>query len=190
MMPKSMSFKPGSGVSFESLNETPGALTMLARNGGPSRPFAFTVSGSGAMPRDTQAESQSNDGAAATDQGGSAAANDTRPGGGLGVPIDTPDPLDKYKWWILGAITLVFAVGAGFLLRRPADASTTELAAVAPVPGVPASGPGGSLLGALKDELFSLETDHLQGKLSDTEYEQQKQALELVLRRALSRKPA
>src|ERR1700733_14437111 len=33
MMPKSMSFKPGAGVSFESLNETPGALTMLARGG-------------------------------------------------------------------------------------------------------------------------------------------------------------
>ncbi len=49
--------------------------------------------------------------------------------------------------------------------------------------------PGG-LLAALKDELFTLETDHLQGKLSDAEYEQQKQALELVLRRALARKPA
>jgi hypothetical protein len=187
MMPKSMSFKPGTGISFESLNETPGATTMLARGGSPTRPFAFTVSGSGAMPRDTQAENQTNDGAGATQAGGSAAANDTRPGGGLGVPIDTPDPLDKYKWWILGAITLVFAVGAGFLLRRPGDAATTEVAAAAPVSGVQA--PGG-LLGALKEELFTLETDHLQGKLSDSEYEQQKQALELVLRRALNRKPA
>jgi hypothetical protein len=187
MMPKSMSFKPGAGVSFQSLNETPGALTMLARGGSASRPFAFTVSGSGAMPRDTQAENQANDGGGATDAGGNPAVNDTRPGGGLGVPIDTPDPLNKYKWWILGGITLVFAVGAGFLLRRPAGASTTEVAAAAPVSGVQA--PGG-LLGTLKDELFSLETDHLQGKLSDSEYEQQKQALELVLRRALSRKPA
>src|SRR5271168_930253 len=95
MMPKSMSFKPGGGVSFESLNETPGALTFLARNGTPTHPFAFTVSGSGAMPRDTQAESQSGDnaGPGLASQGGSAAANDTRPGGGLGVPIDTPDPL-------------------------------------------------------------------------------------------------
>jgi hypothetical protein len=59
--------------------------------------------------------------------------------------------------------------------------------AAPPVAGVQA--PGGLLL-TLKDELFSLETDHLQGKLSDSEYEQQKQALELVLRRALSRKPA
>jgi hypothetical protein len=183
MMPKSMSFKPGAGASFQSLNETPGALTMLARGGGPSRAFGFTVSGSGAMPRDTQAESQASDTSGATAGGGSAAANDTRPGGGLGVPIDTPDPLDKYKWWILGAITLVFAVGAGFLLSRPGDASAVE-APVAPVVT------GGSLLAALKDELFTLETDHLEGKLSDAEYEQQKQALELVLRRALARKPA
>ena len=187
MMPKSMSFKPGAGVSFESLNETPGALTMLARGGSPTRPFAFTVSGSGAMPRDTQAENQSNDNAGASDAGGNPAVNDTRPGGGLGIPLDTPDPLNKYKWWILGGITLVFAVGAGFLLRRPGDAVATEAVAGAPVPVVQT--PGG-LLGALKEELFTLETDHLQGKLSDSEYEQQKQALELVLRRALSRKPA
>jgi hypothetical protein len=45
-------------------------------------------------------------------------------------------------------------------------------------------------LSALKDELFSLETDRLQGKLSDSEYENQKQALEVVLRRALTKKPA
>jgi len=160
---------------------------MLARGGSPTRSFAFTVSGSGAMPRDTQAENQPNDSAGTPDAGGSAAANDTRPGGGLGVPIDTPDPLDKYKWWILGAITLVFAVGAGFLLRRPKDEPATEVPAAAPAAVVQA--PGG-LLGALKEELFTLETDHLQGKLSDSEYEQQKQALELVLRRALSRKPA
>src|SRR5271156_1429064 len=115
MMPKSMTFKPGAGVAFQSLNETPGATTMLARGGYQTKTFAFTVSGSGAMPRDTQAESPPNDGGGAPEtQRGSAAANDTRPGGGLGVPIDTPDPLDKYKWWILGAITLVFAVGAGF----------------------------------------------------------------------------
>src|SRR6202012_248141 len=156
--------------------------------GSPTKPFAFTVSGSGAMARDTQAESQPNDGGGAPEaQGGSAAANDTRPGGGLGVPIDTPDPLNKYKWWILGGITRIFAAGAGFLMRNPAGAA----AAAAPVPGgSPVANTPGSLLTALKDELFTLETDHLQGKLTDAEYEQQKQALELVLRRALGRKSA
>jgi hypothetical protein len=192
MMPKSMSFQPGAGVSFQSLNETPGALTFLARNGTPTHSFAFTVSGSGAMPRDTQAaDSGGNDNSGATGATGSAAANDTRPGGGLGVPIDTPDPLDKYKWWILGAITLVFAVGAGFLLKRPGDDAAIDAVAapVSAVQGAPPA-PGNTLLAALKDELFTLETDRLQGTLSEAEYEQQKQALELVLRRALARKPA
>jgi hypothetical protein len=185
MMPKSMTFKAAAGATFQSLNETPNAQTFLTRGVGPAHAIGFTVSGSGAMPRDTPVDNQGGDNAAAgQEQGGSAAANDTRPGGGLGVPIDTPDPLNKYKWWILGGITLIFAAGAGFLMRSPAGAAATP---VAPVP--PANTPG-SLLAALKDELFTLETDHLQGKLSDAEYEQQKQALELVLRRALAKKPA
>lgn len=197
MMPKSMSFQPAAGVAFQSLNETPGALTFLARNGTSAHPFSFTVSGSGAMPRDTQpADSGGNDNSAGAGATGSAAANDTRPGGGLGVPIDTPDPLDRYKWWILGVIALVFAVGAGFLFKRPGDDAQIDAIAapVSAVPGSAVSGTlpsgGNNLLSALKDELFSLETDRLEGKLSEGEYEQQKQALELVLRRALARKSA
>jgi hypothetical protein len=183
MMPKSMSFTPGGGVAFQSLNnETPGALTYLVRNASAAKPIGFTVSGTGAMPRDTQAESQSTSAGGATETGANAQATDNRPGGGLGVPIDTPDPLNKYKWWILGGISLAFAVGAGFMLRRPSDDAVSA-------PAVQNSS-GGGILAALKDELFSLETDHLQGRLSDLEYEQQKQALELVLRRALAKKPA
>jgi hypothetical protein len=39
----------------------------------------------------------------------------------------------------------------------------------------------------MKEELFALETDRLQGRLSENEYVEQKAALEVVLRRALSR---
>jgi hypothetical protein len=195
MMPKSMTFKPAAAASFQTIDATPGAQTFLSRNAGPPKAIAFTVSGSGAMPRDTQAESQ-NDANGGADANGAAAPNaaasDTRPGGGLGVPIDTPDPLDKYKWWILGGITLVFAVAAGFLLRRPAGASATEIVPASGAQSLPSAvaASGDGLLAALKEELFSLETDHLQGRLSDPEYAEQKQALELVLRRALGRKPA
>jgi hypothetical protein len=187
MMPKSMSFKPGNGTAFQSLTETPGALTYLARNAAAAKPILFTVSGSGSMPRDTQAENQSNGSGAASDTQANPSASDNRPGGGLGVPIDTPDPLNKYKWWILGGISLAFAIGAGFMLRRPTGESTADIGGgTAKIPHSSES----SLLGALKDELFSLETDRLQGKLSDSEYESQKQALEVVLRRALTKKPA
>ena len=46
----------------------------------------------------------------------------------------------------------------------------------------------GSLLATLKEELFAVETDRLEGRLSDAEYAEQKAALEVVLKRALSRR--
>lgn len=39
----------------------------------------------------------------------------------------------------------------------------------------------------MKEELFALETDKLQGRLTESEYVEQKAALEVVLRRALLR---
>jgi hypothetical protein len=49
------------------------------------------------------------------------------------------------------------------------------------------AGHSAPLLAALKDELFALETERLEGKLTEPEYAEQKAALEQVLRRALSR---
>jgi hypothetical protein len=40
----------------------------------------------------------------------------------------------------------------------------------------------------LKDELFSVETDRLEGRLTGAEYAEQKAALEVVLKRALARR--
>ena len=44
---------------------------------------------------------------------GTVAQSDNRPGGGLGPPIDAPDPLDKYRWYILGGFSR--ARGGGIL---------------------------------------------------------------------------
>jgi hypothetical protein len=127
------------------------------------------------------------------EQGG-AGSPDTRPGIGLANPIDTPDPLQKYKWWILSGLALVLVIAAAFFLRaKPAAAVVAE---PAPQPAlIPTSlpsavlqgGSGGPLLAVLKDELFTLETERLEGKLSEAEYAEQKSALEVVLRRALAR---
>ncbi len=53
-------------------------------------------------------------------------AADNRPGGGLGNPIDTPDPLNKYKWWILSGVGLLLVIGAAFFLRRPAQQAEAD----------------------------------------------------------------
>jgi hypothetical protein len=190
MMPKSMTFKPGPSAPYTPVTEETTAQTYVARSVQPSQALDFTVSGTGQMPRDAGAaaaagEAATADASAPAGAGGTgSAASDTRPGGGLGVPLDpegTNDPWAKYKWWILGGLGLVMAVGAGILLKNgPAQ--------VAPVIAGDSVAVGGdSLLAAMKDELFALETDKLQGRLTESEYVEQKAALEVVLRRALTR---
>ncbi len=183
MMPKSMTFKAGPSTGYSPVTEETTAQTYVARGVEPSQPLDFTVSGTGQMPRDQTATAGGAQGDAAA-QASSAAQADTRPGGGLGVPLDpngNGEPWAKYKWWILGSLGLVMAVGAGIMLKNGPAAS-----AVARAPAAAASGPD-SLLAAMKEELFALETDKLQGRLSESEYLEQKAALEVVLRRALAR---
>jgi len=189
MMPKSMTFKPGGSASYIPVTEDTTAQTYVARSVQPSQALDFTVSGSGQMPRDAGAAASAGASGAADAAGaGSAAgstANDTRPGGGLGVPLDPEganDPWAKYKWWILGGLGLAMAVGAGILLKNG-----TAQTAVPAVAGSGVATSGDSLLAAMKEELFALETDRLQGRLTESDYVEQKAALEVVLRRALGR---
>jgi hypothetical protein len=192
MMPKSMTFKPGASAPYSAVTEETTAQTYVARSVQPSQALDFTVSGIGQMPRDAGAAATAGEGGAATTDataqtgaGGVSAANDTRPGGGLGTPLDpegTNDPWAKYKWWILGGLGLAMAVGAGIMLKNgPAQAAAPVLA------GSGVATESNSLLAAMKEELFALETDKLQGKLTESEYVEQKAALEVVLRRALLR---
>jgi hypothetical protein len=191
MMPKAMTFKPTAGSPFIPVTEETTAQTFVARNVAPSQSLEFTISGSGQLPRDQATTGGDNSGpaaagAAAAASAGGTAATDTRPGGGLGNPIDpegSNDPWAKYKWWILGGLGLAMAAGAGVMLKnngmRPAEQTGQAVPVVV-------GGPN-ALLTTLKDELFAVETDRLQGKLGDAEYREQKAALETVLRRALAR---
>lgn len=218
ILPKSMTFTAGSAASYQTVNDDVSAQTYLARNVQTSPALDFTLSGTGSQPRDTQGQSGADAGGpaggAAGAQGGPAgaaggAAQDTRPGGGLGAPIDTPDPLQKYRWWVLSGLAVVLAAGAAFMLRsKPAVAVTAGGPAIpGALPGgaalaghgagtIPSAGtaylqstpvPRSGLLSALKDELFALETERLEGKLSEEEYAPLKAAFEIVLKRALAR---
>jgi hypothetical protein len=198
MMPKSMTFKPGPSAPYTPVTEETTAQTYVARSVEPSQALDFTVSGTGQMPRDTGAAAAAGgaaaDASAGAGGGASSAASDTRPGGGLGVPLDpegTNDPWAKYKWWILGGLGLAMAVGAGMMLKGGPAQAVAPSGAGGFASGPVVTGPVGtgpdSLLAAMKEELFALETDRLQGRLTESEYVEQKAALEVVLRRALVR---
>jgi hypothetical protein len=191
MMPKSMNFKAGTGTPYQSVSEQVGgkAQAYLARNVQPSQPLSFTVSGSGELPRDTVAQSQGDGSTAGAAASTSADPNtDTRPGGGLGTPLDKDaerDPWTKYRWWIIGGLGLAMAAAAGLMMRTPSPAQFAV-----PVGGAVSAATAGGSLAVLRDEMFAVETDRLEGRLTEPEYVELKAAYDLVLRRALARSGA
>ena len=230
MLPKSMTFD--GGKSFQALTgdaSGPGTQTWLATNVQPDQPLSYTVAGTGSMPREQQGAQGGQGGMGAPDQTGQPGADQAgaaqggadqpgampnTPGGGLGNPIDTPDPLQKYKWYIFSALGLILVIAAGFMLRAK-PGQEPALAGPAPSPLTPTLPPGvkatavraglashptngapqkpaavSGTLAALKEELFQLETERLEGKISDAEYAEHKAALETLLKRALAREAA
>ncbi len=205
MMPKSMKFNAGSTSPFTSVAEEVDAQTYVARNIALGKTTGFSVTGTGQLPRPTAApgdpSTQNQGGPNAppsgtpavgadpnADPGSQTSTLDKRPGMGLANPIDTPDPLTKYKWWIIGALALALAGGAGFLLSRPQ--AGTQTANAVPETVAPAAPPHiapTAILQALRDELFTLESDRLTGKISQDQYDRLKPALETVLQNALQR---
>jgi hypothetical protein len=190
MLPKSMQFTPGQGAKFLAMNDPrqPDAIVQVASNTTVGQPLDFSVSGTG-----TLGDAGDESAGAPSPVGGATTARDSRPGGGLGPPIDAPDPLEKYRWYILGGFGLVLTAGAIFIVGRsratvPQFASSDVEVVDLPVAAKPhAANRSALLLDALKEELFQLEVEHKQGKISQPEYDKAKAALDQTLERALKR---
>ena len=192
LLPKSMTLTAGAGAEFKPVNEDPGLQTMLMKNAVVGKAIEFTLSGTGSIPREQQNASGQGDNGGQETGGQNAGAPGNQPGGGIGTPINTPDPLSKYKWWILGGLALLLIAAAGLLLRKPVGTPEQAAAAIDAQPAFTgfAATPGlknAALLNVLKEELFAIESERISGTLSSAEYAEQKSALETVLRRALKR---
>ena len=185
LIPKSMQFGAKVESNFSPMNDDTGATTMeVATNVTPDKDLSFRISGTGTLP-DTQGGDQQQEAGAS---GGQAVA---RPGGGLGTPEGTPDPLEKYRWPILAVCLGALAVGGMWIVSKNQGAAPTAVAAAPAAPvqaaAVPSSSAPTLLLQALKDELFQLELDRQQGKMSEAEYVSAKAALDQTLQRAIVR---
>jgi hypothetical protein len=207
LLPQTIKFTSGRGANFAqqpASAESGGAQTWTATQIAGDSTLSFSISGSGSLPQQgptgggasgSSAPAGPEAGAAPAADPSQAATNDTRPGGGLGNPLDPNgdrDPWGKYKYWILGGLILLLAAGAGFMLRAPTNQAGTQSGSnpaspnYAPHPTAPVSIEQ-QTMSTLKEELFSLETERLQQRITEQEYQEHKAALELVLRRALSR---
>ncbi len=209
IVPKSMQFSAAPGANFKPMDDPnqPDANVQLASATAPGQTLAFKISGEGTLqPRVENARAPGGD---------ASGQNENRPGGGLGPPIDAPDPLQKYRWQILAGIAAVLVVCAVYIaLRQQAavrratrskpqspqmeehdldheftDVPTGQPNAVrVPLAKLsPKLNSSSMLLEGLKEELFQLEVEHQQGDISQQEYEQTKAALDQTLARALRR---
>jgi hypothetical protein len=184
IMPRALGFTPNqSGVYQEKQPpDLPDAIAEVANNPQPGQRLAFEISGEGMFPDQNQNQNASN-GSSGT---ASTPANNL-PGGGLGKPGEDPDPLDRYRWWLLGGLGAALAGGAVYITSR--SKTQIPLAASVTIPFAAGSvGHSGVLLEALKEELFQLEMEHKQGQISDQEYMKAKSALDQTLARAIKRK--
>jgi hypothetical protein len=215
MTPKAMQFAAAAAsAGFKLINypNEPEASVQVASNTKTGQNLAFKVSGEGTLeaPQEAgaqgQGQEQSAEGAQ-TPSPGTRANN--RPGGGLGPPIDAPDPLQKYRWQILGGIAAALILGGVYVAVRqqsaarararqtpgsslPAamqedDYESAEIPATHTARPTGAARPTSMLLEGLKEELFQLEVERRQGQISQAEYEKAKSALDQTLERALKR---
>jgi hypothetical protein len=206
MTPKGITFEPKNPEQFKSMPDDTGSTIMVATKVKPGQDLGFRIAGKGAFQAEQQgAQGGPSGSTGGGDSGGGAmggaqtAGRDNRPGGGLGAPIDAPDPLHDYRAYLLGAFALVLVMGGAYVVsksnNRP-QVATGGGPEVSPAieqrapDVVPAASHDRStlLLEAMKEELFQLEIDRAQDKISPSEYEKAKSALDETIRRALARK--
>ncbi len=196
VLPKTIKFSPGPGENFQSMDDPrqSDAVVQVASNTTAGQPLVFKISGTGTMSDEPEEAKRSGNPIGGAQTSGPVAGRDSRPGGGLGPPIDAPDPLEKYRWYILGGFGIVLAAGAIYIARRSKTATVpdnsptdAELADFPLTPKPKAADRSALLLEALKEEIFQLEVEHKQGRISQQEYEKAKAALDQTLERAVKR---
>jgi hypothetical protein len=223
ILPKTMQFAAASSAAgFKPMDDPnqPDSLVQVASNTKTGQNLAFKISGEGTLETRQEGENGPGPGSQSREGGQTApgsAAQSNRPGGGLGPPIDAPDPLQKYQWWILAGLAAALVLGGVYVASRQQSAARalrqksgsgisgssvpsamleeedyepSALVSTAAPPAfrsTPAARPTSVLLEALKEELFQLEIERRQGQISQQEYEQAKSALDQTLERALKR---
>jgi hypothetical protein len=212
ILPKALLFHAAaSSTGFKLMNypNQPDASVRVAANTKGGQNLAFSISGEGTLETGQQSGTQRSPKSEANSAVSAPGADsNTRPGSGLGPPIDAPDPLQKYRWWILGGSAAALVIGGVWVASRQqsrqrafmrqksssssltsmpvegdyqtAEASTLEMTRARPV-AEPTSG----LMDGIKEELFQIEVERKQGQISQAEYQKAKAALDQTLARAL-----
>ncbi len=216
MVPKTMQFEPGPNAHFESMNDPQqaDATVQVASLTKPGDPLSFKISGTGVLASNSAPEGSTNGGAMGGQSGGQQSGPGGGLGPPIDAP--DPLQKYRW-WIIGGFVVALAGGAYYVAMRQKAvlatPGGTGEVEYEAPEPArsritssiprtptasvqtqrTPTSAPAvapprsSMLLEALKEELFQLEVEHKQGKISQQEYEKAKSALDGTLERAIKR---
>ena len=192
MLPKGMRFT-STGESFSPASDESGMTVFVAKSVSAGQQLKFALAGEGTAPRDADA------GGVGGGEGNSA-GNPPATGASSRTPAGAPDAMGKARWFILGLVVVGLPAGVVWTMKRKPAAAAASPASVplytpASASGSTQSGSNprqrftstGSMLDALKEELFQLESERLQGKISQQEYETAKCGLGALLRRHMKK---
>jgi len=180
-----MRFLPGRQGVVQRVIEGNGVVVQVAKNVPAGTAPAFRVAGDGTIHRAAVGGGEESGEA---QQNGAATSASNRPGGGLGTPETTPDPLHNYRWYILGGLATLLAVGAVWVANRPRPPFSPAASGSSEFSAASAPDRNALLLEALKEELFQLEAERLEKKISPEDYARAKAGLDETIRRALRRR--
>ncbi|HWC18253.1 MAG TPA: hypothetical protein VG498_14625 [Terriglobales bacterium] len=190
MLPKSMQFK-ATGDAFQPATDESGMSTYVVKSVSPGQHVAFIVSGEGTAP----AEAQS----------GTSAMPAGNPGGGLGVPVQGDNPMGSSMWYVLGGLVVALVAGGYYVAHRTPNQEKLPISAP-PSAGTAIATPAtirtqarsiakseprtrsDAVLEILKEELFQIETEHLNGTLSEQQYKEIRTGINALMRRHVGKR--
>jgi hypothetical protein len=176
LLPKSMKFAGISGGFAQDVDEA-GLAVFFAKNVPANQEVRFSVSGEGLIPNETP---------------GANAGQPSGESGGTPIPISSGGSREAL-WFIAGTMVILIGGGAFVMWRKRGGAKAASKPkaaraaskARAQAQSQAAKPRQGHMLDVLKDELFQLENDRLNGKVSQEEYEKSKAGLDTLFRRQM-----
>jgi len=214
ILPKALQFHAAAGSTGYKLRNYPNqteASVRVAANTRSGQDLAFSISGEGTLETSQQNGMQrSPEGEENAAVSAPRAESNNRPGGALGPPIDAPNTLQKYRWWILGGSAAVLLIGGVFVASRQQSTARRAFRRQMGNPSLRTAmqkgeayepAPAGilettrahdarhtsTLMEGIREELFQIEVERKQGQISQAEYEKAKAGLDQTLDRALKR---
>jgi hypothetical protein len=197
MLPKRMHFSAGPGATYQMMRDPrqSDAIVQVASNTTVGQPLTFTLSGTGAL-AEPKAENAGREQPRNLNNSGRIVRDSQSLAATLSRTPDR-DRSGKSQWYILGGLGVLLAAGTISIARRstkrglppPVLPELQNEVAVSDAMSEPVD-ESKLILNDLKEQLFRLEVEHKQNRISQPEYEKAMTALRQNLDWAMTRKAA